>query len=364
MPYVKPAHKSYAEARTLKGPPEVRPWHALNPRRDGSPVVLRRKFDYVKTRHNDLAKAERRLEQALAVPEHQRHPECVENLRLAVANWRRWLMFSIQTLEQHCKFALARLDGTLDREHPNFDKNGRQVKYGRTRPKKQGSKQESARKQKVRKLVDYFLAELPTYVACCAVAAGNSQQDEAMALLMRVARPVVEKCKRDSGREPEEAEQLAWQYLFEKTARKFNPASDDSNGAAFNTYFTWGARRATQKRTYADAAPGEVKLPAKDGEKSRFVKRGTLHTQDEEGDSAMFHPGTYDDDPVTRTAVASALSKLTEEERSFAVMRFVERAPLRQIAEEGGMTTYQAKRMEKQVGNRLRELLCDFAVER
>jgi hypothetical protein len=340
--------KSYQQV--LKGPPEVRVWHTLNYRRDGSPCVLKRKFGYVKTRHENLAKAEALLKKTEEIPERQRHPAAVENLTRSVENWRNWLMFSCQTLEQHCRFAMSRFDGTLDEIRPILVKNGEIRKCGASRdPKKTAD---------VRRLVNHLLSQLPAYIACCAVAAGTSGQNDAMKLLMQIATPVVEKVKRECRREHDLAEQLAWKYLFEKTVHKFNPASDKSNMAAFNTFFTWGARRATQKRTYNDAAPGEIKLPGKDG---KFVARGTLHSQDSDDRSDMYHPGTYDEDPVTRAAVANALSGLTEDERQFAIMRFVEHTSLRKIAVESGISTHTAKSMEKVVGEKLRGLLCDFA---
>jgi len=343
--------KSYQQ--DLKGPPEVRPWHTLNHKRDGSPCVLSRKFGYVRTRHENLAKAERLLAEVSALPEDQRHPRAIENLRASVNNWRSWLMFSCQTLEQHCRFATARFDGSLDKVRPIFTKNGKPRKCDYAG----GSGRLLKKAAKTQRLVNYYLGELPTYIACCAVSAGTSGQNEAMKMLMQIAKPVIEKFKRESGREAEVAEQLAITYLFEKTAGKFNPASPQSNMATFNTFFTYGAKRATQKRTKNDAAPGEIKIG------DRYVQRGTLHSRDEDSDSAMFHPGTYDEDPVTRAAVASALSRLSEDEKGFAIMRFVEGMSLRQIASEHGITTHRARNMEKVVGEQLRELLCDFAGE-
>ena len=349
--------KSFSQA--LKGPPEVRLWNTLNPRRDGSPCVLERKFGYVKTRHENLAKAERQLSEVKALPAVERHPSAAENLKNRAENHRAWLMFSIQTLEQHCLFAVSRFDGALDAVQPATTPSGKL----RQRGKVGGGAPKGCRRKKavdVQRLVNYYRAELPTYLACCAVSTGTSGQNEAMKLLMRISQPVIAKVVRTSGREAEVAEQLAITYLFEKTAAKFNPADPRSNMAAFNTFFTYGAKRATQKRTKADAAPGEIKLPGKDG---KFVRRGTLHSYDEDNNSDMFHPGTYDDDQVTRSAVANALSSLAEDEKQFAIMRFVEKMSLRQIADENEITTHCARGMEKRVGGRLRELLCDFAEE-
>jgi len=343
----------------LKGPPEVRSWKALNPRRDGSPCVLERKFGYVKTRHETLAKAERRLAEIKALPAVERHPGAIEDQARRIENHRAWLMFSVQTLEQHCLFATSRFDGRLDAVQPSTTSSGKpqaRGKFGGGAPK--GQRQKKA--ADTQRLVNYYRAELPTYVACCAVSAGHSGQNEAMKLLMQIAQPVVAKVVRTSGREAEVAEQLAFIYLFEKTATKFNPVDPKSNMAAFNTFFTYGAKRATQKRTKADAAPGEIKLPGKEG---KFAQRGTLHSRDDDGDSAMVHPGTYDEDPITRESVANALSSLTEDEKQFAVMRFIEKVSLRQIADESEVSLHLTRKMEKRVGDRLRELLCDFAAE-
>jgi len=340
--------KSYRQE--LKGPPTARPWHTLNPKRDGSPCVLKRKFDYVLTRHKVLAKAEALLKTTKALPETHRHPEAVEDLTRSVDNHRAWLLHSIQTLEQHCRFAVSRFDGSYDEMHPVFTKTGKQIKRGASRHPEEAAK--------VQKLVSYYLAQLSAYIACCAVSTQTSGQNEAMKLLMQIAKPVIEKVKRECGREQDEAEQLAITYLFEKTVHIFNPASPQANMAAFNTFYTYGAKRATQKRTKNDAAPGECKLPGKDG---RFVTRGTLHSRDEDRDSSMFHPGTYDEDPLTRAAVGNALSRLSAEEKTFAIMRFVEQQSLRQIATENGISTHIAKNLERAVGEKLRGLLCDFA---
>lgn len=346
----------------LKGPPSVRLWPTLNPKRDGSPCVLKRKFGYVKTRHNSLAKAEKHLVELKESPQPtsprktRRHTQSIENLTLLVENYRAWLMFSIQTLDQHCRFAVARFDGSLDEIKPIFTSVGNQ----RTRGKTGGNGRTPRRTAEVQRLVNHYLAQLPAFIACCAVSSGISDQNDAMKLLMKIAKPVIEKVKWECGREQDEAEQLAITYLWDKTVHKFNPASEKSNMAAFNTFFTWGARRATQKRTKNDAAPGEIKMPGKDG---KFVTRGTLHSRDEDSDSALFHPGTYDEDPVTRAAVADALLRLTEEERSFAILRFVECVSLRQIANDNGISVYIARNKERAVSERLRELLCDFAVD-
>jgi RNA polymerase sigma factor (sigma-70 family) len=341
--------KSYKPSKPPAGPPEVKPWHTLT---RAEPCVLDRKFGYVKTRHKNLAKAERQLAEVSALPANQRHPDAIHHLTDRVARQRAWLLYSIQTLEEHCKFAVARLDGTLDKVRPLRTKTGKTRKWGST-----GGSGRGRNTKDVRRKVEYLRSELPAYIACCAVAAGTSDQNEAMKLLMQIAKPVVEKVKRESGREPELAEQLAWNYLWEKTAVKFNPASKKANMAKFNTYFTSHAKRATQIRTRNDAPPGRMKINGK------FVARASLHTGDDDRDSALFHPGTYDEDSTTRGAVAAALGRLTEEERSFAFLRFVERTSLRKIAEDGGLSVHHVRRLEKEIGEKLRGFLCDFAVE-
>lgn len=339
------AKKSYQQK--LAGPPVVRSWQDLNPKRDGSPCVLRRKFGYVRTRHQRLGKAERLLEQVKSLPENERHPEAVRNLSASVENHRAWLNFSCQTLEQHCKFAVARFDGKLDEVKP--------LASGRKRGSTGGNGRSKKAARKIRKLVEYLRGELDVYIACCAVAAGTSGQNAAMKLLMRTAKPVVDVMKARSGREPELAEQLAWKYLWEKTAKSFDPASEKSNMAKFNTYFSPGARRATQLRTHADAPPGKIKVG------NKFVSRGSIHTVDETSDAALNHPVFYDADTTLPNAVQAALADLGEDERRFAVLRFIERSSLRDLATEYEISVHQVRKLEQSVGEKLRDVLGDFA---
>lgn len=338
------AEKSYRQK--LHGPPTVRQWHSLNPRRDGSPCVLKRKFGYVKTRHENLARVERLLETVQTLPTSQRHPQAVENLTGSVKNHRAWLMFSCQTLEEHCKFAVSRFDGSLDELKP--------LESGRKRGKTGGNGRTKEKAGATRRLVTYLRGELPTYIACCAVSARTSGQNEAMKLLMQIAKPVVEKVKRESGREPDVAEQLAWTYLFEKTATKFDPASEKSNMARFNTYFTPGARRATQIRTANDAPPGKMKV------RGKFVTRGTLHT-DEDSDSALYHPESYDKDSTITESVQEALKLLEEDERRFAVLRFVENVPLRDLAAEYEISVHRIRKLEADVMTKLQGFLSAYS---
>lgn len=342
----------------LKGPPEVRPWHTLRPKRDGSPCVLRRKFGYVRTRHATLGKLEAAMRVAQkeqsAQPEEKRDSYKLKSLQARIDNAREWLNFSVKTLEEHCKFACSRFDGSLD------EKTGRQSIYSRSTAN--ASRRE--RHKKTQDLVNYYLQELPTYIACCAVAANTVGRDAAMERLIEVARPVVEHVKKTSGIEPEDAEARAWQYLWEKTAHKFDPASEKSNMARFTTYFAMHAKRATQKRTKADAGIGEHRVPGSRGEQDRYIRVSSICSSDETDHSSdAFHPGTYDVDIVTRTAVAQALARLDEDERRFAIMRFVENTSLRTIADDYGVGFSVVRRLDKELRAKLRDFLGDFQVD-
>ena len=98
-----------------KGPEEVIPW--LQVTRD-SPVELDRKFGYIVTHHTMLASAEKKLKDVIKTG------KCKSVIRVQkekVANNKSWLTFSVETLTNHVRHAIARCtpnsaDGILLRE--------------------------------------------------------------------------------------------------------------------------------------------------------------------------------------------------------------------------------------------------------
>ena len=320
-----------------KGPPAVRDWWTLNPKRDGSPCVLKRKFGYVKTHYNKLADAEAKLAEAKKLPEGRRRERKVEDLTDRVENRRAWLQFSVDTLRAHCHFAVARYTGELERVNPS----GTGKKRGVTPGKKKA--------REIRKLVTYFEGIIPVYLQCLAVAEGTSDRDEAMESLMTTAKPVVEVWKRKSGREADEAEQLAWIEII-TTAKKFDPTS--SNMSQFNTYFSWRARRATQIRKDSDCPPGRQRI------KGKIVTRGTIHMDGDDGDTAAFHPTVEDDhNNEAKSAVHEALAALSETEREIAVAHLMEGISLRKLAEIRGETVHAVRKQVNDVKDKLRGAL-------
>ena len=333
--------KSYKSTKPLVGPIDVTPWHELT---RASPCELDRKFGYVRTRHKNLAKAERLLIKVSALPVNQRHPDAIDNLNARANNHRAHLAFCCRTLEEHCKFAVARFDGSLDKLKP--------LAHGKKRGKTGGNGRTPKAAAKIKRLVNYYLNELPTYFACCAVSEGTSGQDDAMRLLMQTAAPVVAMIRKKSPRGPEMAEQLAWEALWQKASPKFDPTK--SNMPRFNTYFCQWARRVNQVRTYADYPPGTIKIDGK------FVVPSSLSVDEDHG-SDMRHPEVYDKDFVLQNAVQTAMAGLSETQREFAQLRWIEKAPVRVLTERLGLSKHMLRKLEVSVAEKLQYVLRDFA---
>jgi len=350
----------------LSGPPEVRPWHSLNEKRDGSPCVLARKFGYVRRHHRRVAEAEARLAKAKAEEKRRSRPrpKMIENLTRRVANRRAWLEFSTRTLEEHCRFAVARYNGELDAFL------GRKAERRRGRTGGGGGRKKAA---EIQKLVNYYLGILPTFKLAAAAAAGawqdpahaddgrytrlpgHAESNDALVALMKQGRNVINYCKQTSAREQDDSEQLAWMAVLE-TAAAFDPTA--SNMAQFNTYLSWKARRRTQVRKDTDCRPGTMRI------KGRIISRRSLELNDDDDSTnrpAMLHPEHYDEDISIKSAVSDALAALNDEEREIAVSYFMEKTSLRKLATERDTTVHKVRQLVAVVRKKLQGSLAAFA---
>jgi RNA polymerase sigma factor (sigma-70 family) len=373
---------------SLAGPPTVRPWHDMNEKRDASPCVLGRKFVAVRTRHRNLAQAEARLKTAKANPEI--NAVVLERLVERRDNAQSWLSFTIATLDEHLRFAVARYDGSLDKARP----------HPSGRPRKAFEKDEFV---KARRLVAYYHDSLTEFKLAAAAAAGtwtrsvcsagkhgpcdeyregtvsmkkngktitackhilaeadrkpiggHAGTEEAAKLLISSAHSVIESCKQHSGREPEVAEQLAWIEVLE-TAARFDPTA--SNMARFNTYYTYRARRATQIRSANDCPPGKTRI------KGKIMACGTIHVDEDSEDSAFRHPVTQDvfTDNAMKEAVAQALSNLAPGEQEIAALYLMGDLSLRKLAEQKSLTMHQVRKLVATVTEKLQSALKSYA---
>lgn len=377
------------EATTLVGPPAVRPWHSMDEKRDASPCVLGRKFVAVRTRHRNLAQAEARLKTAKSNPATTE--TAMERLVQRRDNAKAWLEFTVSTLEEHLKFAVARYDGSLDKVRP----------HPSGRPRKPLGKDEC---EKARKLVAYYRDSLEEFKLVAAAAAGSwtrtvcsagkhgpcdeyrsgtvtmkwlnktvaacrhllAEQErkpigghdgteEATKKLIASTSSIISRMAQVSGRETEEAEQLAWVEVM-KTAARFDPTA--SNMARFNTYYTYWARRATQIRSANDCPPGKTRV------KGKIVARGTIHVSDDEHDGSLLHPVTHDsfsDEASMKEAVAEALTKLSPEEQEIAALYLMGDISLRKLAEQKGLSMHQVRKLVAGVTEKLQVALKSFA---
>lgn len=382
------ARKSTEQA--YAGPPAVRSWQDMDEKRDASPVVLKRKFVAVRTRHRNLAEAEACIRAYNELPDDQVCEETHVALKRRRDNAEAWLNFTLATLDQHLQFAVARYDGSLDAVRP--------LPNGRLR--KTCDKKEFI---KARQLVDYYRESLDEFKLAAAAAAGSwtrtvcsaakhgaceeyrsgqttmkkngkvivackhiiadsdrhpvgghAGSEEAVKDLIARAHSVIEFVKSHSGREPEVAEQLAWVEVLE-TAARFDPTI--SNMARFNTYYTYRARRATQIRSDNDCPPGQMRI------KGRIMARGTIHIDDDQRDSAFLHPATHDiyDNNAMKEAVTSALASLPTDEQEVATQYLMGEVSLRKLAEQRNLTMHQVRKLVSNVVSKLQVSLKSFA---
>ena len=338
--------KSHASATlNRKGPSEVIPW--LRVTRD-SPVELDRKFGYIVNKHTALADAERGLTSAIA------EDQCKSVLRdqkEKVVNAKAWLTFSVNTLTNHVRHALARCEpNSLD---------GKLLRADGTQRKRYGKKPlrfRQPRKEACRR-IRYYASILEEYKLAKAACAGHSGSNEALQKLILHAQSVIQKFANSKFKEREDAEQLAIMSLL-KTAEAFDPTHKSM--ARFNTYAWWKARKAVECRATRDCKPG-LAIVSKDGEKS-MVAMASINAPPKGKESArdVYHPATVVVDHGCRVDVANALAGLTEIERLAVVGVLMENKSLRQIARESDASARRLRDALDRGRDKLRRSLSAF----
>ena len=332
-----------------KGPSEVTPW--LEVTRD-SPVVLARKLGYIVTHHNKLALAEKDLNKATT---DGKRSVVLQSLRDKVMNTQAYLNFSVQTLTNHVRHAMARAeptspDGVLLREEGSQRK-----RYG---PKPLAFRR--PRKEALRK-IRYYATILEEYKLAKAACAGHSGSNDALKGLITHAQSVIQNFANSQFKEREDAEQLAIMSLL-KSAKAFNPTHGAM--ARFNTYAWWKARKSVECRATRDCKPGLAVVPDEDGPPGdkKLVTVCSINAPAKGKDDAKdaYHPRTTVIDAGRTIDVAKALSQLSEVEQAAVRGVLMESKSLRQIARE---TDFSARRLRDALdrgSDKLRRLLSAF----
>lgn len=317
--------RSSRPPKVLKGPPAVIPWYERDPRRDGSPCVIARKFGYVLTHHKRLKEAE----DALKAARERRASSCViADLEARVANQMAWLKFSEDTLESCLKFAQARLDGSLEQYQPSVKGRGKTNKH-------------------YHEQILHYVRVFESWKLAKTAAAGHSKSNEAMEKLMSYSEAVVAVFRRKSGREADDADQQAMLGLLQ-AANEYDPLNEKR--ASFNTFARWKIMRATQIRKASHCAPGKTMVNGK------IVTRGHIEVTDEESRSDAFHPVTQHDD-ARELDVQHALAQLTEDERELIDQHVMQNVSIRQLAEERGQSVHVLRNTIKKAKEKLARLL-------
>jgi RNA polymerase sigma factor (sigma-70 family) len=333
-----------------KGPEEVIPW--LQVTRD-SPVELDRKFGYIVTHHTMLASAEKKLGE---VTKAGKCKSVIRTQKEKVANNKAWLTFSVQTLTNHVRHAMARCspnseDGILLREHGNQRK-----RYGSDKPLRFRKPRKAAQKK-----IRYYATILEEYKLAKAACAGHSGSNDALLGLIQHAQSVIQNFTNSTFKEKEDAKQLAIMSLL-KTAKAFN--ASHKSMARFNTYAWWKARKSVECRATRDCKPGIAIVPDEDGPKGqkKLVSVASINAAPKGKEAArdVYHPATVTSDEGCRMDVARALGELEEMERLAVVGVLMENKSLRQISRESGISARRLRDALERGRVTLRRLLADF----
>ena len=350
-------------AADLKGPPPVREWHSMDPSKDGSPCVLKRRFHYWETNLKRLTGAERKLENYLKSSKVPQQID-VDALNARIDNRRDRFEFSVATLRNSIRFAMARINPDsedyqilmntcpkckCDATKLGFDKpfvsvrleNGKtevrcewcaeqhpsvKITHGvKRRPRGRPN-------QKFHKELRYYGRMLDDYINAKQAVAGNSLSAASLELLLKKTAKSVGHFRNQSAREGEDADQQAVMGLME-AAEKFNPDAKVSKFAQFTTYASLWVRRRTQARKTSHCRPGMAII------KGKHVSTARIETSDsEEGRADRFHPGTSKPNPGLVMDVNDALSKLDPVHSEIVVQHLVHKITYRELETKYGMS--------------------------
>jgi RNA polymerase sigma factor (sigma-70 family) len=337
----------------LKGPEPVVGWLDVNPRRGASPCVLKRKFGYIVTHHTRLATQEKNLQAIQAHLRGRRSISRTDERRLAeaearVENQRKWLDFSVQTMENALRYAVARISPDT--------KDGKLLR--KERPRNYSSTERMCKD--TLRWIRYFSTVMEEFNLAKAAAAGHSGSNAALQELMRRSSKVMAYWKSRSGREKDDANQGAIIGLLE-AAEQFNPCH--GKFARFTTFAGSRVRRRSQVRAARDCKPGTTLVTDKVTKKRKQVNRGTLDVADDCDDHAdRYHPTAQSTDTALVMDVRRALKSLGPQDAEIATRRFQGNETVKDLAEEFGVTTGVMRRRINQIQERLATRLSGYGL--
>ncbi|MCI0560127.1 MAG: sigma-70 family RNA polymerase sigma factor [Nitrososphaera sp.] len=324
--------------RGLKGPPAVTLWWSHNDRRGGCPCVLKRKLGYVITRLNDLAKWEKRFNEA---SEDEPSRSKLEKLQARISNKEQWLDYSVETLRGAVRFALARIESDTE-DHAEMlrlrAEAGMPFKHatGRTNAKWHAE-------------LKYYRDVLEQYLLAKTAVSGTSRASPAMEEVWKLCSKAVATYQATSGREVDDAMQQAALGIM-RAASKFNPAHGGL--AKFTTYAGHWIRRMTQVRSTDDCKPGQIMIKGK----VKTIGHIDVSSEDDER-SDKYHPQTDSSDHTMQFDVNRALQALSEDDRDIAVRRLLNRETLQSISETTGIPLVKLRTKLEEITLELQGLL-------
>ena len=371
-------------ATDLKGPQPVREWSTMDPSKDGSPCVIKRRFKYWQTNLKRLSKAEARLAAYRERPIKRQHRADIEALGQRIENRLNWVQFSADTLRNSVRFARARISPNtedykvlmqlcpsckIDTATLRVPKPFVSVKLenGKTQLRCEscfsdeplvtathGVKRRPRGRlnKKFHKELRYYDKVLDQFFLAKKACAGNSMSADALEELMSLTGKTIGHFKNQSARERDDADQQAVLGLLE-AAGKFNPDPDVSKLAKFTTYASLWIRRRTQARKTSHCKPGMAII------KSKHVSTARIETNDgEDGHADRFHPGARSVNVGLKLDVAEAMSRLDERSQSIVMDHLVYKATLKELAEKCGLSISKIRTV---IGNAKEQLAEDLA---
>lgn len=353
-----------------KGSLEVRPWNTMDPSKDGSPCVIKRRFKYWQTNLKYFADAEKALKDYTA--KARQTSRVVNRLEGRVAKAAERAEFSAQTLRNSVRFALARItpgsedykqlsrqcpkcktDATQSSLHKPFVtaylENGKSElrcifcfnKSPATKYRFNSSRRPLGRSnQKFHKELNYYNRELDNFFTAKRAAAGCSGSDEAMKKLLSMTQRTINHFKYKSAREADDAAQQGMMGLLE-AAKKFDPGQ--SNLAKFTTYASFWIRRRAQARKSSHCRPGL----AMTGGKHIGVTSMETSASNEDGRGDSLHPTASITDTGLKMDINTALAKLDDESREMLLENTYHGMTMKSLAEKYNYTPAQVRNILK-----------------
>lgn len=324
-------------------------WYDLNPRRDGSPCVIRRVFERYKTAVNRLGRAETKLAEAEKANAPERK---LTELKGKVAHFGKRENYARQVLQNTVRFALARI-------RPNSD-DGKEL--ARRHPEVKVSTR-GARNKKHHKQIEYYANVVDEYILAKTMRSGATGSKEAAEQLMARSSNLISFHKIKSPREGDDAEQQAF-FGIDRACEKFMPhrgfdgkdeeinAGSTRGLARLSTYASNWIRRMMEARKSSECPPGMYVGP---GAKKGYTS--SLHVEAGDDNHAdRFHPAVEVDQGF-KNDVDEALKMLDPLERELVTRVLMHGTPLNDIAREKEISARKLGRVMGGAKEKLAHLL-------